>query len=293
MRNRKKLHPNILDYSIGPRLKASPNHPHLKIEKYAKEMPEAVAVFYQDQKITYSNLNSKANKLAQLLISLNVQRNSIVGIYLRRCPELVLATIATHKANAACSLLDPNLPLIRLNEIIGELKPTVIITSKPHTQYFIEHNIKVIDAESIDGLIAAYPDEIFPNYPEPDDTAYIFFTSGSTGKPKAVISPYGWVVETIDSPPLSERHMLKTDSGTTFTRAEVLRPLVNGQHLFIAPAGLEKNLHGLIAYIQQHRITNLISTPSALAAMLEIDDFRNCHSLTSILCSKFLYHFPV
>jgi amino acid adenylation domain-containing protein len=285
MQNTYTHHPDLLKFSVGHRVQALPNLPHRNFEHHARHTPDATAIFFAGEQISFRSLDTRANKLAHLLISFGIQRNTTVAVFLTRSPELVTAILAIHKANAACALLDPNLPPVRLKGLLSELNPSVVIASKQHAEYFSDHGIRLIDSDCMDDNIAAYSEQGLLCDPLPDDTAYIFFTSGTSGKPKAVMSPYGWHAEPGNIPPLSERHILKTDSGTTFTRAEVLRPLVNGQPLFIAPIGLEKNLHGLITYIQEHSITHLISTPTALKVMLEIDDFRNCHSLVSVLCS--------
>ena len=96
------------------------------------------------------------------------------------------------------------------------------------------------------------------------------------------MSPYGWVPRSESAG--GERHLLKTDSATTFTRGEILRPLLNGHHLFIAPARIEMDPPELVRYIGACGITHLVMAPSALSVLLDVDDLGPCRSLRQVDC---------
>jgi len=274
-----------LAFSRGPVLPLKPNLPHRRFEAHVRKTPDAIAVFHDSGQLTYAQLNARANHVAQMLCALGVGPETVVAVYMERCPELVIGTLAIHKAGGACAFLEPTAPAKRLDTMLAEISPRVILTTQQYRDKLEHPQACLIMIDAIE--YAEEPKDIALPTAEvnPENLACIFFTSGSSGKPKAVMFPYGAYCEQHIADSGTERHMLKTDSGTTFTRAEILRPLVSGQQLFITPRGLEKNFRELARYINQHQITHLVSTPTALRALLDSDDISLCHSLKSVTCS--------
>jgi len=274
-----------LEFSRGPALPLKPNLPHRRFEAHVRKTPDAIAVSHDGGQLTYAQLNARANHFAQMLCAMGVGPETIVALYMERCPELVIGTLAIHKAGGACTFIEPSTPAKRLEAMLAEISPRVILTTQQYRDK-LEHSqacLIIMDASEHTGehQEISLPEAEVSSH----NLACIFFTSGSSGQPKAVMFPYGAYCEQQAADSGTERHMLKTDSGTTFTRAELLRPLVSGQQLFIAPRGLEKNFRELASYINRHRITHLVSTPTALRALLDSDNIALCHSLKSVTCS--------
>lgn len=272
-----------LEFSRGSLLPLKPNLPHRRFEAHVRKTPDAIAVSHDGGQLTYAELNARANYFGKMLSAMGVGPETIVALYMERCPELVIGTIAIHKAGGACAFIEPSAPARRLEAMLAEINPHVILTTSQYREKLGHAHLLVMDElehTEQPQEISLPPDEV-----SSQNLACIFFTSGSSGTPKAVMFPYGAYCEQHVADSGTERHMLKTDSGTTFTRAEMLRPLVSGQQLFIAPRGLEKNFRELAGYINRHRITHLVSTPTALRALLDSDNIALCHSLKSVTCS--------
>lgn len=280
-----QIHHIALEFSRGPTLPLKPNLPHRRFEEHVKKTPDAIAVFHDEGQLTYSQLNSRANHFGRMLSAFGVGPEVIVALYMERCPELVIGTIAVHKAGGACAFLEPTAPAKRLEAMLAEINPQVILTTQKYRNKLQNTQASLIVMDESEHF--EEDKDIFLSAADvtPENLACLFFTSGSSGKPKAVMFPYGVYCEQHVADGGTERHMLKTDSGTTFTRAEMLRPLVSGQQLFITPPGLEKNFQELAQYINKHSITHLVSTPTALRVLLDLDNISLCHSLKSVTCS--------
>jgi len=274
-----------IEFSRGPVMPLTPNLPHRRFEAHVRKTPDAVAVSHDGGQLTYAQLNARANHFGQMLSALGVGPETVVALYMERCPELVIGTLATHKAGGACALLEPSAPAKRLEAMLAEIRPHVILTTHQYREKLENAQARLIMMDAFEHA-EEHKDIALPAAEvTSENLACIFFTSGSSGTPKAVMFPYGAYCEQHAADSGTERHMLKTDSGTTFTRAEMLRPLVTGQQLFITPRGLEKNFQELARYINRHRITHLVSTPTALRALLDSDNISLCDSLKSVTCS--------
>jgi amino acid adenylation domain-containing protein len=274
-----------LEFSQGPTLPLKPNLPHRRFEEHVRKTPDSIAVFHDEGQLTYSQLNSRANHFGQMLKAYGVGPEVVVALYMERCPELVIGTIAIHKAGGACAFIEPTVPAKRLQSMLAEINPCVILTTQKYRSKLPDTQAALIVMDAHQHIEEYESISLPAEEVTPENLACIFFTSGTSGRPKAVMSPYGSYYEQHVPDSGTERHMLKTDSGTTFTRAEILRPLVAGQQLFITPPGLEKDFQQLAQYINKHGITHLISTPTALRVLLDLDNISLCHSLKSVTCS--------
>ncbi|VEP12991.1 Non-ribosomal peptide synthetase [Hyella patelloides LEGE 07179] len=158
---------------------------HQLFEIQVAETPNAIAVEFGSETLTYSALNRKANQLAHRLRSLGILANSPVGICLRRSPLMAVAVLGTLKAGAAYVPLDPNYPEAHLRNAIADARIQVLLTQKDivaelpsvDSVLCLDSDYSSIDTESEDNLLEVAT---------PDNFAYIIYTSGSTGKPKGV-----------------------------------------------------------------------------------------------------------
>ena len=265
-------------------LKAVPNYPHQRFAAIAARYPEAPALVHESGTLGYRELDQRANRLAHQFRSLGVGPDVIVALRMPRCVELVVTLLAVYKAGGGCLLLEASAPLMRVRRVLEQVHPMILIgpggTTSPG-----DLPCRWLDIASLERDAAVQPEHAPEVGQSPEHVAMVFMTSGSTGTPKAVVAPYGLYVP---SPPVavsSERYVLKTDSGTTFTRGEIFRPLQSGQCLHIAPAGIERDARALAAYLATHGISHLIMTPSALQALLDLDDLRWTHALCNVVCS--------
>jgi amino acid adenylation domain-containing protein len=175
---------SIKALNILPETYAQPTTLHETFEIHARTYPNATALIWENDLITYSELNSAASHAAAELMTLGVSLNTYVPILLRRCPQLIISLLAVLKAGAAYALLDENWPENRLKDIICLLKPPLLITDQKIP--FLEET-PIWNPFSPRSVLKEHPP--FPTV-SPEAPCSIFFTSGTTGKPKGVVSPH-------------------------------------------------------------------------------------------------------
>ncbi len=158
---------------------------HHLFEKRVAEHPNATALVFEDEPITYAELNSKANQLAVVLIEKNIGPDDMVGVNVNRSIDLMVATIGVHKAGAAYVPLDPAFPAERIAYMVKDAGMKLVITQEDIKADLPESDAEVLCVDSI-----AYSSDDAPN-PNVDMTsahlAYVIYTSGSTGNPKGVM----------------------------------------------------------------------------------------------------------
>jgi amino acid adenylation domain-containing protein len=159
---------------------------HELIETQAARIPHAVAVKYEDQHVTYHELNGRANQLAHYLQKLGIGPEVRVGIYLKRSPEMVLALLSTLKAGGAYVPLDPAHPRERVEFILEDAQIRALLTENLLREWLSPQSISVISIDSDWERIAKESNGNLRSWKTSDSTAYIIYTSGSTGKPKGV-----------------------------------------------------------------------------------------------------------
>ncbi len=167
---------------------------HRLYEQQAVLHPDATAIVYGDQRLSYRELNERANQVAHYLRKRGIGPDVLVGVCLERCPELVIALLGVWKAGGAYVPLDPTNPADRLQYMLTDSMAKVLLTSARQRHLFpgAEDNAICIDSdwpmlsqESTDNLDATV---------SPADLAYVMYTSGSTGKPKGGMILHGGLV---------------------------------------------------------------------------------------------------
>ena len=167
---------------------------HQVFEQQVQATPDAVAVICGDSRLSYRELDAAANRLAHTLIRGGVPRGDVVGVYLERGIELVVAVLAVLKAGAAYTLLDPAFPAARLDAIVSEAGIGTVLSREPEMtrdEHAGWHWLDVTSDE-VRAAPAGPPDVVVA----PDDAVCVMFTSGSTGKPKGVVATHQAMVGT-------------------------------------------------------------------------------------------------
>ncbi|TCP59054.1 amino acid adenylation domain-containing protein [Tumebacillus sp. BK434] len=157
---------------------------HHLFEEQVERTPDAIALVFEDQELTYRELNNRANHAAQSLQACGVGPDDVVGVYLERSPELLTALLATHKAGGGYLPLDPGYPQERLAFMIRDAKPKVILIQPSLAGQLPPHDAQVLT------LTGEEQSDLLPNpssLVRPEHLAYIIYTSGSTGQPKGVM----------------------------------------------------------------------------------------------------------
>jgi amino acid adenylation domain-containing protein/non-ribosomal peptide synthase protein (TIGR01720 family) len=163
--------------------------------RQAKLRSFAVALEHEDVKLTYGELNVRANRLAHALIDVGVGRGTIVGLSIERSPQMVVGLLAILKAGAAYVPIDPAYPHDRIRYMLEECKPHIVLTQIKLKPLFQEMEIRLLCLDQQWSNIEQYSDDD-PVLDAPDNTelAYIVFTSGSSGRPKGVMGGHRGVV---------------------------------------------------------------------------------------------------
>ncbi|ASS74749.1 hypothetical protein CIG75_07015 [Tumebacillus algifaecis] len=157
---------------------------HQLFEAQVERTPDAIALVFEEREFTFRELNNRANHVAVRLRTLGVGPDDLVGIYLERTPEMMVALLAAHKAGAGYLPLDPSYPQDRLAFMLEDAQPKVILTQPSFAEQMPPHVAQVLL------VTGAEPDTPLANLPhtvKPEHLAYIIYTSGSTGKPKGVM----------------------------------------------------------------------------------------------------------
>ena len=259
----------------GPSLAVPALCIHQLFELQLERSPDAIAMVFGDQSLTYSELNARANHLAHVLIDRGVGPEVIVALALERSIELVVSLLAILKAGGAYLPLDPALPLQRLGQILADAAPAVVISAaglnipcgtgrQPWLLRLSDH------ALGLDGRPASNP---LAREHHPRQLAYLTTTSGSTGRPKGVLIEHRGILRLLD--PANPYAISRGDrvlqlAPLSFDAAtfEIWGALLNGATVVMAPPG-QLSLQELAALLRQQRITTLWLTAGLFQAMVE------------------------
>lgn len=159
---------------------------HEFVAQRAADNPNAIAVSSRHEELSYAELNGRANQLANHLRSVGVERNVVVGLYLDRSPEMVIAALAILKAGGAYLPLDPIHPVERLAFMLRDSSATTVISVKHLAEGFPSREWRTLTLDGDAEKIAAHPNTPLDSGVGCEDLAYIIYTSGSTGQPKGV-----------------------------------------------------------------------------------------------------------
>ncbi|WYL98779.1 MAG: amino acid adenylation domain-containing protein [Gloeotrichia echinulata CP02] len=172
---------------------------HQLFAEQVERTPEAIALIYDNQKLTYQQLNTKANQLAHYLQSLGVKPEDLVGICVERSPELIISLLAVLKAGAAYVPLDPNYPSERLAYIIKDAQVSVLLTKQHLVDIWCDDEAKIIYLDKDQQILHSQSQENPVSEVQPENLAYVIYTSGSTGQPKGVTIEHRSVVNFIEA----------------------------------------------------------------------------------------------
>nr|WP_281176385.1 non-ribosomal peptide synthetase [Pseudonocardia acaciae] len=250
-------------------------------ESQVHAAPQATAVVFEDTVMSYAELNAAANRLAHLLIARGVGPEHIVALALPRSTDLLIATLAVLKAGAAYLPLDPDYPDTRIEFMLRDAQPTLLITNA-HTQNDLpaaeSDSFLVIDDADITSVLETCSDTDPTDHQRtipllPEHPAYLIYTSGSTGRPKAVVICHTGIASLaateIERSRVDAHSRVLQLASPSFDVSfwEMCMGLLSGAALVIAPA--ERSLPGapLVALVNRERVTHMTVPPSVLAAL--------------------------
>jgi amino acid adenylation domain-containing protein len=245
---------------------------HQLFEEQAGISPHATAVVFEDQQLTYCELNHKANQLARHLKQLGVGSETLVAVCVERSLEMVIGLLAISKAGGAYVPLDPSYPHERIEIIIADAQAAVILTQRHLLDNLFTTEIKngnpiilCLDAEDEtweSGVADNLPTEV-----RPENLAYVLFTSGSTGRPKGVQITHQALVNFLSSmqqePGITSSDVLLAVTTLSFDIAglELWLPLITGARVVIARRETAMDGKQLARQLEECKATIMQATP--------------------------------
>jgi amino acid adenylation domain-containing protein len=250
---------------------------HQLFEEQVERTPNAVAVVFEGQQLTYSELNCRANQLAHYLQSLGVKPDELVGICVERSLEMIVGLLGILKAGGAYVPLDPDYPQERLSFMLEDSQVKVLVTQAKLAESIPEHQAQLICLDTDWEKIA----QNIPSNPEsgvkPDNLTYIIYTSGSTGKPKGVLVNHANVVRLFAATD-SLYHFNSEDVWTLFHSYafdfsvwEMWGALLYGGRLVIVPYLVTRSPESFYELLCQEKVTILNQTPTAFRQLIQAE----------------------
>jgi amino acid adenylation domain-containing protein/non-ribosomal peptide synthase protein (TIGR01720 family) len=160
---------------------------HQLFEAQVELTPEVVAVVFEEQHLTYRELNQQANQLAHYLQTLGVGKETLVGICVERSLEMIVGLLGILKAGGAYVPLDPGYPVERLSFMLSDSQVSVLLTQQKLLENLPTSKTNLVCLDQDWQEISQYSQENLVNTVTPQDLAYVIYTSGSTGQPKGVM----------------------------------------------------------------------------------------------------------
>ena len=246
---------------------------HQLFEQQAERTPDAIAVVFEDQQLTYQELNHRANQLSHFLQALGVRPETLVGICLERSLEMVIALLGVLKAGGAYVPLDPSYPSTRTTFILKDAQVSILLTQSalldalpplPHTLCLDTH------WSTIAACCCTNPGVVVP----PEQGSYVIYTSGSTGQPKGVSIPHCALTNFLHSmaqcPGLSSADRLLSVTTIAFDIAalELYLPLISGARLGVVSRHVAWDGVQLSRVMDEFETTTLQATPATWQLLL-------------------------
>lgn len=246
---------------------------HRWFEAQAAQTPDSIAVVFEQQKLTYRELNAKANQLAHYLQQLGVKPETIVGLCVERSLDLIVGILGILKAGGAYLPLDPVLPSERLSFMLKDAQVSLVVSQKVLTNDF-QHIADVVYLDTDWDAIAQQSQENLLTQTNGNNLVYVMYTSGSTGKPKGVAVKHSSLVNYVNGinarleiPSNASFAMVSTfaaDLGNT----ALFPSLCTGGCLHIISQECATDPVTLADYFCRYPIDCIKITPSHLAALL-------------------------
>ncbi|WP_009631985.1 non-ribosomal peptide synthetase [Synechocystis sp. PCC 7509] len=243
---------------------------HQLFEEQAEKSPNAIALVFDNQTLTYQQLNHRANQLAHYLQELGIKPESLVGICVEKSLEMIVGILGIFKAGGAYVPIDPNYPQSRREFMLTDTQVKVVLTQQSLTSLFADIKLICLDT---DENIDAYSTENPTSSANLDNLAYIIYTSGSTGQPKGVLIEHrglcNVVVGQIKAFELRSHNRILQFSSLCFDASifEILLAFGVGATLYIPPKKAQLPGKDLIEFLQTNAINTTIISPSVLAVL--------------------------
>ncbi len=260
---------------------------HQLFEEQVKKHPDASAVNFENESLTYAQLNERANRLAHFLIKQGVRPETIIGLSFNRSVDTVVAVLAVLKAGGAYVPIDPEYPQERIEYMIADSGIRLLLTQKKIASLFTKYDLQVLSVDEAETGIEQEPDGNPNNSAGPLNLAYVIYTSGSTGKPKGVMLQHRGAANLFMN--MQQAFLLK--EGKSFLQlasfsfdaatGEIFSALLSGATVQMISKETLLSTDKLVSFLNEKKVTCATIPPSLLSLLPEdkIDSFETIFSV--------------
>lgn len=239
-----------------------------RFEKQVKATPYQTAITYEGESLNYDELNARANQLAYQLRAEGVGANSLIALIMDRQLETIIGIYGILKAGGAYVPIDPKYPIDRINYILEDSQPKVLLTDRELDEA-INYGNKVIDLTETTRL-EAFPTSNLKQISDESNLMYVIYTSGTTGKPKGVMAHSGgvmnrlnWVINkyNVDG---EDTILFKTPYTFDVSVWEIFGWAMLGSQIVLLPSGEEGNPEKITELLEDYSVAMVHFVPSML-----------------------------
>ncbi|HEY0079187.1 MAG TPA: amino acid adenylation domain-containing protein [Pyrinomonadaceae bacterium] len=247
-------------------------------EQQAARTPGAVALSYGDERLTYAELNRRANQLAHYLRRQGVEADTLVGLLMERSTEMLVGLLGILKAGGAYVPLDPAYPQERLTYMLSDSQAPVLLTESHLLTEDLSQETKVVRLDADWEAIASESEENCESRTTPDSLAYVIYTSGSTGRPKGVAVSHANVSRLLSSTQhwfnFNEQDVwtLFHSYAFDFSVWEIWGALAYGGKLVVVPYLVSREPEEFYRLLVAEGVTVLNQTPSAFRQLIRAEE---------------------
>ena len=256
---------------------------HRLFEQQVERTPEAIALAFAERRMTYGELNQRANQLAHYLRALGVGPESFTGLMLQRSPEMIVALLAVLKTGGAYVPLDPASPPSRLAYILDDARVSVVVTERRLADR-LPPAVRIVDID--DNATAQHSKSNPRSWTSGRNAVYAIYTSGSTGAPKGTViehhSVCNLVADFVESFAISRESCVLQFASLGFDASveEIFTALITGARLCLVSRETLLSGRGLIEYAQEQGVT-VATLPPSMLGMLNPDDWPELETMVS------------
>jgi amino acid adenylation domain-containing protein len=263
---------------------------HQLFESQAERVPEATAIIFENERVSYAELNERANRLAHYLRRQGVGSEIAVAISLQRSVEAIIAILGVLKAGGFCVPLDPDYPQQRLAFMLQDSAASLLLTRREFLPDISDSALRIIQLDVEGEAISAQSSENPESEVSAENLAFVIYTSGSTGQSKGVTLNHQGLVNRLTwgqaayQMTADDRVLQFFSYCFDFAVWEVFTALVVGAGLVLARPKGQQDASYLVRLMAEQKVSILGCVPSMFDVMLDEPEIRQCSSLRKVMC---------
>lgn len=251
---------------------------HQLFEAQVQVTPNEIAIVFDGHELSYSQLNARANQVARRLAALGSRPGELIGIFMERSLEMVVAVLAIAKSGAACLPLDPAYPKERLAFMLQDSAAAIVVSQQHLAPSIPGSAAQMVCLDSELTVIARGDENDLQVAVSPENWLYVIYTSGSTGRPKGVLVPHRVLVNLVAwhqaSPRQSRRTMQFASLNFDVSFEEIFSTLATGGTLVVASQSVRIDIPLLGSYVEKHKVERFHLPGTVLQKLAE--EFSSC-----------------